>query len=66
MSDIFRLQTQLARAEEQLMQADTMDAQFYWGNKCDQLEAAIADALVAPAEWQPCPSIDGCASQCPS
>jgi len=50
MSDIFRLQTQLARAEEQLMQADTMDAQFYWGNKCDQLEAAIADALVAPAE----------------
>ena len=66
MSDIFRLQTQLARAEEQLMQADTMDAQFYWGNKCDQLEAAIADALVAPAEWQPCPSINGCASQCPS
>ena len=38
------LQARLALAEEQLMIADTMSQQCYWGNKCDQLEAAIEDA----------------------
>lgn len=38
------LRARLAHAEEQLMIADTMSQQCYWGNKCDQLEAAIEDA----------------------
>lgn len=38
------LQGQLALAEEQLMIADTMSQQCYWGDRCDQLEAAIEDA----------------------
>ena len=38
------LQARLALAEEQLMIADTMSQQCYWGNKCDQLEAALEDA----------------------
>ena len=46
MSDITRLQQQLAHATEQLMIAETMHSQVRWGNRCDQLEAAIADALV--------------------
>ena len=46
MSDISRLRAQLAHAEEQLMIAETMHSQVRWGNRCDQLEAAIADALV--------------------
>jgi len=41
---IISLQSRLAHAEEQLMIADTMSQQCYWGNKCDQLEAAIEDA----------------------
>jgi len=47
MSDITRLQQQLAHATEQLMIADTMHSQVHWGNRCDQLEAAIADSLAA-------------------
>lgn len=38
------LQARLALAEEQLMIADTMSQQCYWGDQCDQLEAAIEDA----------------------
>ena len=47
MSDITRLQQQLAHATEQLMIAETMHSQVRWGNRCDQLEAAIADLLAA-------------------
>lgn len=46
MSDISRLRAQLAHAEEQLWIADTMSSQSLWSDRCDQLEAAIADALV--------------------
>ena len=39
------LRARLAHAEEQLMIADTMSQQYYWGYNCDQLEIAIEDAL---------------------
>ena len=38
---------QLEYAEEQLMLADDMSSQLTWGNRCDALEAAIADLEVA-------------------
>ena len=41
---IITLQARLAYAEEQLMIADTMSQQCYWGDKCDQLESALEDA----------------------
>ena len=41
---ILDLQARFAHAEEQLMISDTMSQQCYWGNRCDQLEAALEDA----------------------
>jgi hypothetical protein len=41
------LKQQLEYAEEQLMLADDMSSQLTWGNRCDALEAAIADLEVA-------------------
>ena len=38
-----QLQQQLAYAQEQLMIADSMEAQTRWGIRCDQLEAGIED-----------------------
>lgn len=38
------LRARLAYAEEQLMIADTMPQQRYWGDMCDHLEAFIEDA----------------------
>jgi len=37
------LKQQLEYAEEQLMIADDMYSKLTWGNRCDALEAAIAD-----------------------
>ena len=39
--------TQLAYAEEQLMLADDMSSKLTWGNRCDALEAALADMEAA-------------------
>ena len=39
--------TQLAYAEEQLMLADDMSSKVTWGNRCDALEAALADMEAA-------------------
>ena len=47
MTDITYLKQQLEYAEEQLMLADDMSSQLTWGNRCDALEAAIADLEVA-------------------
>jgi len=47
MSDIDYLRQQLEYAEEQLMIADDMSSKLTWGNRCDALEAALADAEVA-------------------
>ena len=41
------LKQQLEYAEEQLMLADDMSSQITWGNRCDALEAAIADLEAA-------------------
>tara|TARA_Y100000310_G_scaffold119830_1_gene118557 strand:- start:1242 stop:1403 length:162 start_codon:yes stop_codon:yes gene_type:complete len=38
-----QLQQQLTYAKEQLMLADSMEAQVRWGIRCDQLEAGIED-----------------------
>ena len=38
-----QLQQQLTYAQEQLMIADSMEAQVRWGIRCDQLEAGIED-----------------------
>ena len=38
---------QLEYAEEQLMIADDMSSKLTWGNRCDALEAALADLEVA-------------------
>ena len=38
-----QLQQQLAYAQEQLMIAESMEAQTRWGIRCDQLEAGIED-----------------------
>lgn len=38
-----QLQQQLAYAKEQLMIADSMEAQVRWGLRCDQIEAGIRD-----------------------
>lgn len=47
MSNIEYLRQQLEYAEEQLMIADDMYSKVTWGNRCDMLEAALADAEVA-------------------
>jgi hypothetical protein len=47
MSNIEYLRQQLEYAEEQLMIADDMYTKVTWGNRCDLLEAALADAEVA-------------------
>ena len=47
MSDIEYLRQQLEYAEEQLILADDMYTKLTWGNRCDALEAALADAEVA-------------------
>ena len=47
MSNIEYLRQQLEYAEEQLMIADDMYTKITWGNRCDALEAALADAEVA-------------------
>jgi len=47
MSNIEYLRQQLEYAEEQLMIADDMHSKITWGNRCDALEAALADAEVA-------------------
>jgi hypothetical protein len=47
MSNIDYLRQQLEYAEEQLMIADDMYSKLTWGNRCDALEAALADAEVA-------------------
>jgi hypothetical protein len=47
MSNIDYLRQQLEYAEEQLMIADDMYSKITWGNRCDALEAALADAEVA-------------------
>jgi hypothetical protein len=39
--------TQLAYAEEQLLLADDMSSKVTWGNRCDALEAALADMEAA-------------------
>ena len=41
------LKQQLEYAEEQLMLADDMNSKVTWGNRCDALEAAIADLEAA-------------------
>ena len=46
MSNIEYLRQQLEYAEEQLMIADDMHSKITWGNRCDALEAALADAEV--------------------
>lgn len=47
MSNIEYLRQQLEYAEEQLMIADDMYSKLTWGNRCDALEAALADAEAA-------------------
>ena len=47
MSNIDYLRQQLEYAEEQLMIADDMTSKLTWGNRCDALEAALADAEAA-------------------
>ncbi len=47
MTNIEYLRQQLEYAEEQLMIADDTYTKFTWGNRCDALEAAIADAEAA-------------------
>jgi len=47
MSDIDYLRQQLEYAEEQLMIADDMSSKLTWSNRCDALEAALADLEVA-------------------
>ena len=47
MSNIDYLRQQLEYAEEQLMIADDMYSKITWGNRCDVLEAALADEEVA-------------------
>jgi len=47
MSNIDYLRQQLEYAEEQLMIADDMSSKLTWGNRCDALEAALADLEVA-------------------
>ena len=47
MTNIDYLKQQLEYAEEQLMIADDMYSKLTWGNRCDALEAAIADLEVA-------------------
>ena len=44
LNTVHHLQAKLAHAEEQLMLSDSMSQQCYWGDKCDQLEAALEDA----------------------
>ena len=39
----YYLRSQLEYAEEQLMIADDISSKILWGNRCDALEAAIAD-----------------------
>ena len=41
------IKQQLEYAEEQLMLADDMYTKVTWGNRCDALEAAIADLEAA-------------------
>ena len=43
MTDKQQLQQQLNHAKEQLMIADSMEAQVRWGLRCDQLEDGIKD-----------------------
>ena len=43
MTDKQQLQQQLNHAKEQLMLADSMEAQVRWGLRCDQIEAGIED-----------------------
>jgi len=45
-----QLQQQLAHAQEQLMIADSMEAQVRWGIRCDQLEAGIEDLSYSPTD----------------
>jgi len=45
-----QLQQQLAYAQEQLMIADSMEAQVRWGIRCDQLEAGIQDLSYCPTD----------------
>ena len=45
LNTVHHLQAKLALAEEQLMLSDNMSQQCYWGDQCDQLEAAIYDAI---------------------
>lgn len=45
LNTVHHLQAKLALAEEQLMLSDDMSQQCYWGDQCDQLEAAIYDAI---------------------
>ena len=47
MTNIEYLKQQLEYAEEQLMLADDMYSKLTWGNRCDALEAAIADLEAA-------------------
>lgn len=47
MTELQYLQRQLADAEERLLIADTAAERWQAGNRCDQLEAAIADLLSA-------------------
>jgi hypothetical protein len=47
MSNIEYLRQQLEYAEEQLMIADDIYTKVTWGNRCDTLEAALADAEAA-------------------
>ena len=45
--DLTYLRNQLEYAEEQLMLADDMSSKLTWGNRCDALEAALADMEAA-------------------
>ena len=58
MSTLDTLHQQLRHAEEQLDLAETMADRAYWGNQCDQLEAAYMDEAskhVSPEAkaWEP-------------
>jgi hypothetical protein len=44
-SDYDYLIEQLEYAREQLDIADSLDSKLTWGNRCDQLEAALSDHL---------------------
>ena len=47
MTDLEYLRQQLEYAEEQLMIADDMSSKLTWDNRCDALEAALADLEAA-------------------